>query len=73
MKTCIYCGCTDDRACTYEPDDEEREARSGLFLAGVPLDDFDDDQPANVTCFWISDDPPVCSAPACRAKFEAAA
>jgi len=34
--------------------------------------DYDDCPPA-IPCSWISDTPPVCSAPACRAKLAAEA
>lgn len=63
-RACVYCGCTEDRACIVpvadlSPRDQRTAATFGaLSVAGT------------IACWWISKDPPVCSAPACRAKYE---
>lgn len=66
-RVCVHCGCTDDRACRIRvgeiPVDEMSilESVYGFELAGAQAED-------TTACWWISLTPPVCSAPACRAK-----
>jgi hypothetical protein len=72
-RACIYCGCTDDRACVVPlqtVDSPEIRAAHDRFLAScgvlglVPQ--------ATIACWWISIDPPVCSAPSCARRHAAA-
>lgn len=55
-RRCIYCGCTDSRACLIDIDDAQS------------IDTADSAFSDQVACSWLSLDPPVCSAPTCRAK-----
>lgn len=66
-RACVHCGCTDDRACRIRVGDipvndmSILESVYGFELAGARPND-------TTACWWISMNPPVCSAPACRAK-----
>ncbi len=70
---CIYCGCTDDRACLIPLADFDsptiREAYAQLV---AECESLRAPVRATTACWWISKDPPVCSAPACSRRFAAA-
>lgn len=60
---CIFCGCTALKACVLSI------AEAGLEGDEIPLGE--DEQPVRfVGCSWISLDPPVCSAPPCKQRFD---
>lgn len=70
---CIYCGCTDDHACIVPIEDFDSpaiRAAQERFLESVGA--LGQVKSATVACWWISKDPPVCSAPACVTRFRAA-
>lgn len=58
---CIFCGCTQTRACRYVPGAEEvRERADHADIPGgeaLPTGD--------VSCYWLQLDPPICSNPKC--------
>lgn len=72
-RRCLYCGCTEDRACAVpiatitDPRIREAHERYARMVAehGIVT-------PATIGCWWVQLDPPVCSAPACVARLEAA-
>ena len=67
---CIYCGCTEERACATPH--TAFTAEELIYLMAQFDVDEPEDLPDPVPCSWISEDPAVCSAPACKAKFRAA-
>jgi hypothetical protein len=82
MMRCIFCGCTDSAACVISIDELEPAIRAGFldqvarerrFLSGSSDFDFAPRISADgrTPCWWISREPPVCSAPACTAKLRA--
>lgn len=65
-RTCIHCGCSDDRACRIRtaelpPAAREVVAREQLLVPSLGAS-------GTVPCWWVSLNPPVCSAPACVKK-----
>lgn len=60
---CIFCGCTEPRACkvrlSEQPAPIQDQLRAAALAAGLSLPTF-------VGCSWISLTPPVCSAPRCQ-------
>jgi hypothetical protein len=62
---CVYCGCTEEKACRVEV--ETQSARAQLFLAAAAAH-MRAPMPRMMSCSWFETDPPVCSAPACVAK-----
>lgn len=65
---CIYCGCTDDRACMI-PSDRAPIDRNWL-AAWWEFDPskYDLPLPREIPCWWMSLNPPVCSAPSCQER-----
>lgn len=58
---CIFCGCTQERACRIPA----AEAGLPAMLSGMIAQD------GTIGCSWIQLEPtPVCSAPACREKYQ---
>jgi hypothetical protein len=59
---CIHCGCTDDSACLIDVDaltpNDRRDVEQYFAEQPAPL-------PDRVPCWWISEDPLVCSNPHC--------
>jgi hypothetical protein len=56
--TCILCGCTEAKRCTFPVPDSDRHEDEQLEF------------PRYTTCNWYQLDPPICTAPACLAKRE---
>lgn len=67
---CIYCQCTEARACQIPRDELDVVAQEALLERfGV---DRVDQLPRFIPCWWVSTSPPVCSAPACVKKYQRA-
>jgi hypothetical protein len=63
-RACVFCGCTEDRACVLDV------AKLSSRERGILRDTCGDFTGDLVGCRWISLDPPVCSAPACAKRLE---
>jgi hypothetical protein len=61
--TCVHCGCTEASACSIDPDqlDPMDRAMSIAYYAEQELP-----VPDRVPCWWVSEDPAVCSNPSCQ-------
>lgn len=66
---CVYCDCTEYSACGIPvselADDVHTMVEMDYLAQGLPL-------PATVPCWWISENPWVCSRPTCVAAFRGA-
>jgi hypothetical protein len=66
---CIHCGCTDAAACLIDP---AVLAPSDLAVITAYFAEVGEEVPDPVNCWWISQDPPVCSNPVCAERARAA-
>lgn len=73
-RACIFCGCTEQRACRYVPTAEEMLQRADaerlheLEQLGETPAGVDTAWLQEVSCYWLQLDPPICSAPGCVEK-----
>lgn len=56
---CVYCGCSDSRACVIDIDHVPRDM-------AILLEPHEKER-GSVACWWVQERPPVCSAPRCMA------
>lgn len=59
MRRCVHCGCTEDRACSVLLSELDLTLVRRVFGTAPEL------LGTHMPCWWVSLDPPVCSAPAC--------
>lgn len=67
---CMYCGCTENRACAI-PRDEIDIVSQDALLERFQVESVDE-LPKLIGCWWISTSPPVCSANVCVMRYQAA-